>query len=274
MEKPVQAEERGNELFFQLSSTDRRRILKELLQEDLKLHEVAQRLEMTATETLRQLQRLTEAGLLEKMPDGKYRLTSYAKLVLDTSSSMYFISRFREYFLGHNAFLLPCEFRSRLGELSGCELIPTTVETINKVTELIQGAQKRLDTVILGTEALIEMMRQRSVEGVKIRWLMQESFIPKAPSVLRSWKELPEIRTTPAVLGHIVVTEKAGLLTMRSNMGEMTYESFVSADSSFLKCVDGLFTYEWQKAKPWYPYGKAGERLSMADPWGSGDEIQ
>jgi len=253
MEKPLQVEERGNELFFQLSSTDRRRILSELQKEDLKLHEVARRLEMTATETLRQLQRLTDAGLLYKMADGKYTLTSYANLVLDTSSSIYFFSRFREYFLGHNALLLPCEFRSRLGELSGCELIPTTIETINKVTELIQGAQKRLDTVILGTEAIIEMMRQRSLEGVNIRWLMQESFIPRAPSILRSWKQLPEIRTTPAVLGHIVVTDKAALLTIRRNDGEMSYESFVGTDASFMKWMDGLFIHEWQKAKPWYP---------------------
>jgi len=253
MEKPIQAKERANELFFQLSSNDRRHILSELQKEDLKLHEVAQRLEMTATETLRQLQRLTEAGLLDKMANGKYKLTSYAKLVLDTSSSMDFVSRFREYFLGHNAFLLPCEFRSRLGELYGCELIPTTIETINKVTELIQRAQKQLDAVILGTEALIEMMRQRSLEGVKIRWLMQESLVPRAPSILRSWRQLPEIRTTPAVPGHIVVTDKAALLTIRRNDGEMSYESFVGADSSFMKWADGLFMYEWQKAKPWYP---------------------
>ena len=249
----MQPDERASELFFLLSGIDRRRILSDVQKEDLKLNELAKRLDMTATETLRQLQRLTEARLLDKMPDGKYRLTEYAKLVLDTSSPLGFVSRNREYFLEHDAFLIPREFRARLDELSGCEYIPTTIETINKVTELLWDAQKRIDAVILGTEAIIQIMEKRIQEGVKIRWLMRERFIPRAPAVLRTWSQLPEIRKTPAVLGHIVVTDKAALLTIRRNDGEMSYDSFVGKDASFLKWTDELWTHEWEKAKPWFP---------------------
>jgi len=69
------------------------RILSELQKENLHLNQVAKRVDMTASETLRQLQRLTEARLLDKMPDGSYRLTSYGILVLDISSPLVFISR-------------------------------------------------------------------------------------------------------------------------------------------------------------------------------------
>ena len=82
------ADEVGPELFFQLASPDRKRILSELQKEDLHLNEMAKRLGMTATETLRQLQRMTEAHLLEKMPNGSYRLTPYAKIVLDVSAPL------------------------------------------------------------------------------------------------------------------------------------------------------------------------------------------
>jgi predicted transcriptional regulator len=251
--EPVQPEERAAELFFQLASVDRKHILLELQREDLHLNEVAKRLGMTPTEALRQLQRLTEADLLEKMPDGKYRLTPYAKLVLDTSSPLDFISKHKEYFKDHDAFLLPTEFRARLGELSGCKLIPTTIDTINEVTGMFWAAQKRIDTVTMGTENIIKIEEQRSREGIKVRWLMHESLKPKAPSLLRSWKQLPEIRWTPTVPGHIVVTDKAALLTIRGIDGSMTYESFVGEDAVFMKWAGDLFTHEWEKAKPWYP---------------------
>jgi predicted transcriptional regulator len=61
-------EDRLSDLHFQLSNADRRRIVEELLKENLKLNEVAKKLDITPTEAFRQLQRLTDAGLLEKIP--------------------------------------------------------------------------------------------------------------------------------------------------------------------------------------------------------------
>lgn len=177
-------EETAANLFFQLSSTDRRHILSALLKEDLKLNEVARRLDMTATETLRQLQRLTEASLLEKMPGGRYRLTSFARLVLDMASPLDFISRYKGYFEDHDALRLPYEFRARLAELSNAALIPTTIDTINKVTEMVKDAQKRMDAVVLGSEALLELTRQRVHEGLKVRGLMEKRLVSGAPAIL------------------------------------------------------------------------------------------
>jgi predicted transcriptional regulator len=254
LEKPVQPEERATELFFLLASTDRRRILSELQRENLKLNETAKRLEMTATETLRQLQRLTEGGLLEKIPDGKYRLTSYATLVLDASSPLEFISKFREFFLAHDASLLPSEYRARLGELSEGKLVATTTETFNNTTEMIKSAQERIDaTVEVGFELHLQMMRQRLHEGLKVRWLMQESFLNKAKPMLSSEKQIPEMRSTARLPGHVYVTDKAAAITLRRNDGTISLSSFFSEAASFRKWASDLFTHEWQNAKPWIP---------------------
>ncbi len=242
-----------DKLFFELASESRLGILRELQARELKMQEIARRLNLTDTETCRQLQRLSEAMLIQKKPDGTYTLTGYAKLVLNICSPLEFVSRYKEYFLDHDSSLLPIEFRARLAELSGGTLIHKTVEHINKTTEMFWGAQKRIDTVVLGGVALIEILRQRSQEGVKIRWLMHESFIPNAPSVLSSWKQLPEIRTTPKVLGYVVVTDKAALLSILENDGTMSYSPFYGEDASFLKWAEDLFIHEWEKAKPWHP---------------------
>ena len=254
MEESIQPEERVTEIYFLLASTDRRHILSQLQKENLKLNEIAKRLDMTATEALRQLQRLTEGGLLEKTPDGKYRLTSYANLVMDTSSPLDFIAKSKEFFLSHNASPLPPEYRARLGELSEVKLVATTTETFNNTTKMIKDAQKRIDaTVEVGFEVHLQMMRQRLQEGVKVRWLIQESFLIKAKPMLIIENQIPEMRSTPKLSGHVYVTDKAAAITLRRNDGTMSLSSLFSEDASFRKWAGDLFTYEWQNAKPWNP---------------------
>lgn len=242
-----------DKLFFELASENRLNILQEAQVSPLKMTEIARKLNMTDTETIRQLQRLSEASLIQKLPSGSYELTTYAKLVLDLSSSLGFVSRFREYFREHDAFGLPFEFRARLGELSGCKLISASVNHLNKTAEMFYQAKERIDTVVVGTKLFIDILRQRSQEGVKMRWLMQESFIPNAPSALSSWKKIPEIRTTPLVLGWIVVTERAASLSIRQNDRAMSLSSFYGEDPSSIKWTQELFNHEFERAKPWRP---------------------
>jgi len=254
LQEPVQPNEQASELFFLLASNDRRRILSELQKENLKLNETARRLDMTPTEAVRQLQRLTEAGLLEKTPEGKYRVTSYAKIVLDTSAPLDFIAKFSGFFLTHDASHLPDEYRARLGELSNVKLVASTTETFNNTTEMIKNAGERIHaTVEVGFELHLQMMRQRLQEGVKVRWLIQESFLPKAKPMLRFEKQIPEMKTTPRLSGHIYVTDKAAAITLRRNDGTMSLSSLFSEDPTFLKWAGDLFKFEWEKARPWNP---------------------
>ena len=254
MPESAEPEDREVELFFQLASADRRRILLELRNNNLHLNEVAKRLGISATETLRQLQRMTDAQLLDKMPDGQYRLTQYAKLVLDTSAPMSFVSKNREYYLNHDAFLLPREFRARLDELSGGVFLPTAVDTFNTVTGMLQSAREKIDgTIEVGFATQLEIMKQRISDGVKVRWLMQESYLPKAKEVLRSVKKFPEMRYTPWLWGHLYQNDNAADVQLRQNDGTQDYLSFHGKDPQFLRWANDFFEYEWNKAKPWYP---------------------
>jgi predicted transcriptional regulator len=249
-----QTDERAAELFFQLASIDRKRILAELRREDLHLNEVSKRVEMTASETLRQLQRMTDARLLEKMGDGKYRLTSYAKAVLDASAPLDFMSRFRDFFMAHDVTLLPVEYRARLGELSGGVLLPTAVDTFNTVTGMLQSAREKIDgTIEVGFATQLEVMKQRIAEGVKVRWLLQESYLPKARDVLRTVKKFPEMRYTPRLFGHLYQNDDSADVQLRQNDGTQDYLSFHGKDPAFLRWASDFFEYEWKKAKPWYP---------------------
>jgi predicted transcriptional regulator len=71
-----------DKLFFELASENRLGIMLELQGVGFRMHEIARRLNMTDTETCRQLQRLSEALLIKKQPDGTYSITNYGKLAL------------------------------------------------------------------------------------------------------------------------------------------------------------------------------------------------
>ena len=242
-----------DKLFYELANESRLGIMHELQAGELRLLEIARRLDLTDTETSRQLQRLSEARLVQKYPNGPYGLTTFAKLLLDASSLMGFISKNREYFLDHDAFLLPSEFRARLGELSNVRTITSTVETLNYVCEMFRSAEKMIDATVVGMDTIVDIEIQRLKEGVKVKWLMLETFLPKARSKLCSVEKLPEMRWTPSIFGHVGVTDKAAILTIKRNDGALSYDAFVGEDPSFLKFAEDLFMHEWEKARPWHP---------------------
>jgi len=250
----VKTEERLEKLFFELASESRLSILHEFQKENLRAQEIARRTDLTDTETSRQLQRLSEASLIQKLPSGAYELSSYGRLVLDLSLSLDFVSRFKEYFRDHNISRLPFQFRARLAELSGGVLLPTAIETFNTNTEMMRTARERIDaTIEVGLANQLEIMKQRITEGLKVRWLLQESYLPKAIELLRSAKKLPEMRSTPWLFGHLYQSESEADLQLRQNDGTQDYVSFHGKDALFLQWASDFFTFEWEKAKPWHP---------------------
>jgi predicted transcriptional regulator len=247
-------EERLSDLHFQLASADRRRIVEELLKEDLKLNEVAKRMGITATEAFRQLQRLTDAGLLEKMPDGRYHSTRYAKLILDASASLSFISKNREHFVDHDASLIPPEFRGRLGELINTDLLTETVPNLNRGTEAFKKAEKRIDLMVeQRLEQHNQVIKQRASEGVPVRFLMQDSLLDSVKGELSSAKPSGEVRSVPRICAMVLLIDESMVLGLPRTDGRMDYQLFSSNDPVAVKWGDDLFEDQWKKARPWHP---------------------
>jgi predicted transcriptional regulator len=127
--------EKLDRLFFELASESRLDILRELEKENLKMQEVARRLNLTATESFRQLERLSAAGLVQRQPDGTYALTQYGRLELHLSTSMEFIFKHKQYFSAHDVWRLPQQFVNRIGELSKATLKMGLIESTFKSSQ-------------------------------------------------------------------------------------------------------------------------------------------
>jgi predicted transcriptional regulator len=247
-------EDRISDIHFILSSADRRRMVEELQVQSLKLSEVAKKLDITATEAFRQLQRLTDAGLLEKTPEGKYRSTPYARLILESSSAMYFLSKHREYFMAHDTSLIPPQFRARFGELSKTVLLTEAVVNLNTGTEVFKNAEKRIDA--MNNQHLrhnAQILRQQSLKGVKVRSLLQENMIETIKEDLVEVEHSWEMRTIPRICAIVILTEKIMGIALPKLDGKMDYQVFEGKDPDSMKWASDLFEDQWNKAKPWHP---------------------
>ena len=241
-DKKMENNEGVEKLFFELASESRLSILRELQTENLKMQEIARRLDVTATEAFRQLQRLSEALLVQKQPEGTFVITQYGKLVLQLSGALDFVFKYKDYFSSHDIMRLPLQFVNRISELSQATLIMDTVESLNRGQRMFLEAEQFGWGIAEGTipEQMGPIMDEQIRKGVKLRFLIPET---------RLTSETPQIRGLPDLPAIVALTEKEGTVCFRQVGGRVDYAGFFGKHPTFLNWVRDLFLYYWEKGK-------------------------
>jgi predicted transcriptional regulator len=237
-------------LFFELASENRLDILRELESKNLKMQEIARRLDVTATEAFRQLERLSTALLVKRQPDGTFAIAEFGKLVLRLSSSFQFVSKYKDYFSTHDVMRLPLQFVNRLGELSQGTLTMDTIENLNRSERAFTEAEQYGWGIAEGTipERMGPIMEEQIRKGVKLRFLIPESRLPTSVNPPTPMKNL-EVRGLSNLPAIVVFTEKEGAVCFRQVGGKVDYAGFFGKDPTFLTWVKDLFLHYWDKAK-------------------------
>jgi DNA-binding MarR family transcriptional regulator len=237
-----------DKLLFELASESRLGILRELQTKNLKMQEVARQLDLTATDAFRQLQRLSEASLIQRQPDGAYTITHYGRLVLQSTSSLEFLEKHREYFLTHDIRCLPGPFVNRIGELSQANLNMDSMENINRSEQIIREAQ----IFFWGgggeqpLKSVGHLVYEQMPESVRFRFLFPANFLPDDGDLYETpknieWRRLADIPVT------IVLSEKEGGIAFRLAGGRADYAGFIGKDPVFRNWVKDLFLYYWER---------------------------
>lgn len=237
-------------LFFELASESRLGILRELRKENLKMQEIARRLDVTATEAFRQLERLSAALLVQRQPDGTFAIVEYGKLVLQLSSSLEFVSRHKDYFATHDVMRLPIQFVNRIGELSQTNLIMDTMESLNKAERMYLEARQFGWGLAEGVvpENMGSAMNEQVRKGVKMKFVISENRLPTSATP-PELAEMVKVRGLPDIPAIIVLTEKEGGICFRLVGGRMDYAGFYGKDPMFLNLVKDIFLFYWDKGK-------------------------
>ncbi len=237
-------------LFFELASESRLSIMRELQTTNLKMNEIARRLDVTATEAFRQLQRLSEAMLVQKQPDGTFTTTGYGKLVLHLSSSFGFVSKYREYFLTHDVWQIPRQFVNRIGELSQTTLVMDAMENISRGEKMFIEAEQYAWGLAEGHVPVLmdPIMSEKIGEGLKLKMLIPVSHLQAAKTQPVPPQNV-ELRCLPSIPAIIGITEKEATVCFRFIGGRTDYAGFSGNDPTFLNWTKDLFLYYWEKGK-------------------------
>jgi len=239
-------------LFFELASESRLGILTELQKHDAKMPEIARKLDLTNTETFRQLQRLNEALLIEKRLDGSYGISQNGKLLLEFSHSFEFVSRFGKCLLTRDLWRMPYQFINRLGELSDASLSTDTNEMVNNAEALISGAEKFL--WLMGQRPLTSLGEKTNLiseKGISVKLIFDEAsrqFYEKMPQ-----KTNVEKRVTPTIPAIMVISEKYAGINLLSMDNRADNMILYGMDPKILKWAHDLFFYYWEQGKRVYP---------------------
>ena len=226
-------------LFFELASESRLGILRKLEEKKWKMNDVARKLDLTTTETFRQLQRLSEALLVQKQPEGTYAITQYGRLVLQLSSSLEFVFKHKQYFLTHDVWRLPQQFVNRIGALSQTNLRMGMIESTTKSSQMIGEAQQYMWGI--SPEPLpqsFDAIAKEIPKGVEYKILS-----PQPPAKLPNL----ENRTLSDIPAIMALTEKEAGISFRFIGGRTDYAGFFGKDPVFLNWVKDLFLYYWNK---------------------------
>lgn len=205
------------------------------------MNDLARKLDLTTTETFRQLQRLSEALLIQKKPEGTYAITPYGKLVLEFSSPLKFVLKHRKYFLAHDVWRLPPQFMKRLGELSQTNLMTGMMESTAKSSQMIREAQKYMWGI--SVEPIIpsfDTVAKQIPKGVDYRFLS-----PQPPAKLPNL----ENRTLSEIPIMLALTEKEAGVSFPFFGGRTDYAGFYGKDPIFLNWAKDLYLYYWEKGK-------------------------
>ena len=244
--------ERLCKLLFELSSSERMRIMLEVQKQRLKLSHISKKLDITVTETSRHLQRLSEARLIQKDVEGLYGPTPFGVLVLALLSGLGFVSNYRDYFMEYSVSCIPYEFVERIGELAEGGFGAETFRNLEETEKMFREAREYI--WILSDQVLTSAA---PTVGEKVKGPFEFRVILPEVAMPPDHKS-PIPSTTPGVRKRvlqkvevvIVMTEKVAAFCLPNRIGRIDYTGFGGSDPKFHKWCKDLYLYYWEKAKP------------------------
>ena len=241
-----------SELLFELSSTDRLRLLFIGRSDQLRLSQLAKKTAASVQETARHLERLTAARLVEKNARGEYLLTSMGKLCLDQFSSLRFAAKYRSYILEHDFSFLPEEFLHRLGELLTSELADNVSDILHHTETVMREGKEYV--FLMADQALVPSYSAEVPHPNPDGMVSWKSIIPYSVFAnLPELKAIPkniEVRFLNSPKVAIAMNEKLAGVCFPDLKGKLDMSSGLRGKgASMHKWCHDLFMYCWEEAE-------------------------
>jgi predicted transcriptional regulator len=251
----------AEEIFFELASQQRLSIIFDLYQKKSKLSDLSKDLRITMQEVHRNVNRLQDAGLIEKDSEGIFSLTTFGNTIIKQIPSFDFLSRHKEYFSEHTLGELPMKFVQRIGALNNCELVRGIVAILEFWKKIYRESESYIFEIIPQVpldliEPILFNVRDR---GIRLCYIFpSDVIIPKGRTELLKRLRFDELydtgrigrRMVDKVQVAVVINEKKASVLFPTQKGETDMNlMFYSEDQLFHDwCLD-YFWFRWYGSK-------------------------
>ena len=132
-------------------------------------------------EAHRNVNRLQDAGLIEKNPEGVFSLTTFGNTIIKQIPTFNYLSMHKEYFSEHIFGELPIKFVMRLGALDRCEYVKGVVAILERWKNIYREADQYIYEIVPQVPIdLIEPAVKGQGDGVKYSYVLPRNvIIPK-----------------------------------------------------------------------------------------------
>ncbi|WP_428325675.1 helix-turn-helix transcriptional regulator [Nitrosopumilus sp.] len=246
--------------FLELASEQRLKILHNLSIKSFGVTQLATKLDVTAQEVHRNLDRLSKSNFTKKGMNDKYEITTQGKIMLSQMSLVKFLTKNEKFFENHNLQLIPSKFTKRLGVLGTSEHIRGVTKVLEKWTSIYKNADSYIaDIVSESPPGMIKPLVSRIQNGVEYRHIVsnnliepenREEILKKTGYYKLVQKGKIQRKTTKTVSTIVLLNEKESAVIFPSTTNETDLKHmFYSKDSAFHEwCID-YFDYIWKKSK-------------------------
>ena len=248
--------------FLELASNQRLEILFQLLEENSKITQLANKIGVTKQEVFRNFTRLIDSGLIDKNTDGSYQLTTFGRAMCTQIPTLMFLADNRKYFEEHYFGDVPSKFVMRIGQLDGAQYIKGVTRVLEQIKSIYNNAEEHIYEV-LGELSLdrLTTVAARTKANVKLSYVASEkSVVPKGRKQLIEKlgfsklieKGFIERRMKKNVQTMVILSEKEACVLFPRLDGEADLtEAFYCDKESFREwCLD-YFTYCWHNSDVW-----------------------
>jgi predicted transcriptional regulator len=237
-----------SELLFELASDERVAMLTEMESQPLRQSDVARKLSLTVQEASRQLERLTDAKLVSKDSESRYRVTPFGRIVLAILPSFSFVQQQRDFLLAHDLSSLPETFVHRLGELSNHRSISKLDEAMAHLEQVVTGSSKYV--WIMADQNVRQAYPHEHSAGVPFKLILPKGVDSETVQTLRTriGNNLQIARMAEVELT-IAMNEKTAAVYFQNRDGQMDFmRGFASEESTFHRWCEDIFCFFWSQA--------------------------
>ena len=262
------------ELLFEVSNELRHRILYHLQRAPSTVTWVSQQESISMTEASRHFNRLSQAGLIRKRPEGDYVITLIGRTILSQVEPLSFVVNHSQYFHEHDATKIPESFLNRIHELSDAEANYAQPASIMRLVENIERIpieaeeysycildDSSMELVLYSepepndekTQLIIDTISGGIISRALFPSSLDRSRIPKES--MEAFVDLHrlgnfEFRIINTVDLFLYMNEKYSIVSFPNRVDKFNYLGFEARDRRSLNWCKEVFDHYWARSKP------------------------